>query len=115
MNKRPGFLVYGLLTAFVLGSAAPLYWSFLLGSHTKEIAAQGVPPLLPGGHFWSNAERAIATVPFWKALGNSLIVSGTVATSVVFFSTLAGFAFAKLTFRGRTPLLVFDLVAGDFA
>ena len=36
MNRRPGFLVYGLLTAFVLGSAAPLYWSFLLGSHTPR-------------------------------------------------------------------------------
>ena len=63
MTRRPGFLVYGLLAAFLVGSAAPLYWSFLLGSHTKEIAAQGVPPLLPGGHFWSNAERAMTRSP----------------------------------------------------
>ena len=107
MNRRPGFLVYGLLTAFVLGSCAPLYWSFLVGSHSRDVLTKRVPPLLPGGHFWDNAQRAIDAVPFWKALGNSLIVSGTVATSVVFFSTLAGFAFAKLAFRGRTPLLVF--------
>ena len=75
MSRRPGFLVYGLLIAFVLGSAAPLYWSFLLGSHTTEVAAQGVPPLLPGGHFIANAQRAMDTIPFWKALGNSLLVS----------------------------------------
>jgi cellobiose transport system permease protein len=37
---------------------------------------------------------------------NSFIVSGSVTVSVVLFSTLAGFAFAKLRFRGRTPLLV---------
>ena len=43
MTRRPGFLVYGLLAAFVLGSAAPFYWSFLLGSHTAQVAAQGVP------------------------------------------------------------------------
>ncbi|GAB3016689.1 sugar ABC transporter permease [Nocardioides flavus (ex Wang et al. 2016)] len=107
MNRRPGFFVYGLLTAFVLGSCAPLYWSFLVGSHNREVLTKRVPPLLPGGHFWENAQRAIDAVPFWKALANSLIVSGTVATSVVFFSTLAGFAFAKLSFRGRTPMLVF--------
>ena len=104
MPRRPGFLVYGLLIAFVLGSAGPLYWSFLLGSHTKEVAAQGVPPLLPGGHFLDNAQRALDTIPFWKALGNSLLVSSVTAMSVVFFSTLAGYAFAKLRFRGRGRL-----------
>ena len=83
MSRRPGFLVYGLLVAFVLGSAAPFYWSFLLGSQTAEIAAQGVPPLLPGGHFLDNAQRAIDTIPFWKALANSLLVSSIAACSVV--------------------------------
>ncbi|WP_374456904.1 carbohydrate ABC transporter permease [Nocardioides sp.] len=107
MNRRPGLFVYGLLTAFLLGSCAPLYWSFLVGSHSRDVLTKRVPPLIPGGHFWDNAQRAFDAVPFWKAMGNSLIVSGTVATSVVFFSTLAGFAFAKLAFKGRTPLLVF--------
>ena len=93
MERRPGLLVYGLLTAFVLGSCAPLYWSFLVGSHSREVLTKRVPPLLPGGHFWDNAQRAIDAVPFWKALANSLVVSGTVATSVVFViitSTIGG-------------------------
>src|SRR5438552_2480973 len=107
MTRRPGLLVYGLLTAFVLGSAAPFYWSFLLGSHTAAIAAQGTPPLLPGGHFLSNAQRVLDTVPFWKALGNSLLVSSIAATSVVCFCTLAGYAFAKLRFRGNAVLMGF--------
>ncbi len=107
MSRRPGFLVYGLLTAFLLGSAAPLYWSFVSGSHTQTEMSSANPPLLPGGHFWANAQRVVDTVPFWKAMGNSLLVSGVTATSVVFFCTLAGFAFAKFSFRGRTPLLVF--------
>ena len=75
MNRRPGFLVYGLLTAFVLGSCAPLYWSFLVGSHSRDVLTERVPPLLPGGHFFENAQRAFEAVPFWKALGNSLLVS----------------------------------------
>ena len=107
MTRRPGFVVYGLLTAFVLGSCAPLYWSFLVGSHSRDVLTKRVPPLLPGGHFWENAQRAIDAVPFWKAMFNSILVSSTVATSVVFFATLAGFAFAKLTFPGRNGLLAF--------
>jgi cellobiose transport system permease protein len=107
---RPGFLVYGLLSAFIVGSALPLYWSFLIGSHTKEVITRDTPPMLPGGHFLANAQRVFDSVPFWKALGNSLMVSSVAATSVVFFGTLAGYAFAKLRFRGSTPLLVFVVV-----
>ncbi|GAA1520192.1 carbohydrate ABC transporter permease [Nocardioides humi] len=107
MNRRPGFLVYGLLTAFVVGSALPLYWSFALGSHTKQEAGSYPPPLLPGGHFLENARRVLDTIEFWQALLNSLLVSTFCAVSVVFFSTLAGYAFAKLRFRGRGGLMAF--------
>ncbi|WP_372727621.1 carbohydrate ABC transporter permease [Nocardioides sp.] len=107
MNRRPGFVVYGLLIAFALGSMFPLYWSFLVGSHTSEVMNSKLPPLLPGGHFIDNAQRVFSSVKFWKAMTNSLIVSTVVAASVVFFSTLAGYAFAKLRFRGRDPMMVF--------
>ena len=46
--RRPGFVVYGLLAAFVIGSALPLYWSFMIGSHTKADAAQKPPPAAAG-------------------------------------------------------------------
>ncbi|PZQ89181.1 MAG: sugar ABC transporter permease [Leifsonia xyli] len=66
-----------------------------------------VPPVvIPGPNFLSNVVKAFETVDFTKALINSLIISSTIAVSVVFFSTLAGYAFAKLSFRGRNPLMV---------
>ena len=43
---------------------------------------------------------------FVKGLVNSAIVATTITFSVVVFSSLAGFAFAKLRFRGRNLLLV---------
>lgn len=104
---RPNFVTYGVLTAFILSSAFPFYWSFLIASHDSGVLTEKVPPLLPGGKFLENAARVFDTIPFWKALGNSIIVSGTVTVSVVFFSTLAGFAFAKLQFRGRNVLMTF--------
>ena len=41
-------------------------------------------------------------VTFGQAVINSLLVAGIGTVSVVLFSLLAGFAFAKLRFRGRT-------------
>lgn len=107
MRNRPGFLVYGLLGAFVLGSALPLYWSFVIGSHTKADANDFPPPLLPGGHFLENARRVLDTVDFWQAMLNSLLVATACGVAVVFFSTLAGYAFAKLSFRGSNALMGF--------
>ncbi|HEY9252377.1 carbohydrate ABC transporter permease [Nocardioides sp. NBC_00850] len=107
MSRRPGFLVYGLLTAFLLGSAFPLYWSFVIGSVTRHRAIQSPPPLVPGGHFFENAARVFDRIDFWSALLNSIIISGISAASVVLFSTLAGYSFAKLRFRGSNAGMIF--------
>jgi cellobiose transport system permease protein len=107
---RPRFFGYAILIAFVLGSLFPFYWAFLVASRDSGMLTDRIPPLLPGGNFFANAARVFDTVPFWKALGNSVIVAGTVTLTTVLFSALAGFAFAKLRFRGRDPLFVFIVV-----
>ena len=97
---------YGLLIVVILASVFPLWWSFVIGSKDAAAINSGSVSLIPGGNFLENARTVVATVPFWKAFGNSIIVSTAVAGSVVLLSTLAGFAFAKLRFRGREALLV---------
>ncbi len=107
IDRRPGFLTYGLLLAVFLAGAFPLWWSFVVGSSDSQALTETWPSLLPGGRFWDNVAQVIDTVPFWTALGNSILVSSVITASVVFFSTLAGYAFAKLRFRGKEGLLVF--------
>jgi cellobiose transport system permease protein len=107
IDRRPGFVTYGILLAVFLGGAFPLWWSFVVGSSDSQVLTETWPPLLPGGQFWQNVGEVVGTVPFWTALANSIIVSSVITASVVFFSTLAGYAFAKLRFRGREGLLVF--------
>jgi len=109
-GQRPGFLTYGLLSAWFLGSAYPLWWSFVAGSSDTTVLTLDYPPLLPGGKFFTNAAEVFNTVDFWRALGVSLIVAGTITISVLFFSTLAGYAFAKLRFRGRNGLMLFVIL-----
>lgn len=104
--QRAGFLTYGLLTAWLLGSAYPLWWSFVVASGTNATRGETLP-LVPGGNFIANAIQVFDAIPFWKALGNSILISSIVTISVITFSTLAGYAFAKLRFRGRDGLMVF--------
>jgi cellobiose transport system permease protein len=107
IDRRPGFLTYGILFVVFVGGAYPLWWSYVAGSSDSTVLTATWPPLLPGGQFWKNIGEVLGTVPFWQALGNSLIVSSVITASVVLFSTLAGYAFAKLRFRGREGLMVF--------
>jgi cellobiose transport system permease protein len=103
---KPGYLTYGLLLAFFLGSSYPLWWSVVVGSRTNAALGLEWPPLLPGGNFWNNAAEVFSTIPFWTALWNSILISTIITVSVVTFSTLAGYAFAKLKFRGNGVLMV---------
>ena len=106
IGSRPGFLTYGLLAAFVIGSIYPLWWSFVIASGTNASRSETVP-LIPGGNFLANAAKVLDAIPFWLALGNSVLISGIITISVVSFATLAGYAFAKLRFRGRNGLMLF--------
>ncbi|MDT0165824.1 carbohydrate ABC transporter permease [Actinotalea sp. AC32] len=109
MNRRPGWVTYLLLTVVVLGSFYPIYYAFLLASSDAPTIAQNpVPSLVPGPHLFDNLGRVISSdIRFWESVLNSLVVAVLTSVSVVFFSTLAGFSFAKLRFRGRRKLLVF--------
>ncbi|MEU8271610.1 carbohydrate ABC transporter permease [Sphaerisporangium sp. NPDC049002] len=111
MNRRLGAssartLTYLTLLAVAFFSALPLYYSVVVASRDNSALADVPPPLFPGGNLLANVERVFDTVPFALALLNSVLVSGAIAISVMFFSTLAGFAFAKLRFRGGKILLV---------
>lgn len=108
-GNRPGWVTYSILAVVMALSAYPLYYSFLLGSSDATTIAQNpIPSLIPEGNFIDNVVRVVSSdIKFWQALLNSVIAATIMAASVVFFSTLAGFAFAKLRFKGRAPLLVF--------
>ncbi|WP_308249721.1 carbohydrate ABC transporter permease [Sphaerisporangium fuscum] len=100
------------LTKIALGftlilSIFPIYWMIIIASRTNSDAVDIPPPLLPGGNLGENVRRVLNTedAHFLTGLLNSLVVTSTVTVSVVIISTFAGFAFARLRFRGRSLLL----------
>jgi cellobiose transport system permease protein len=101
---------YLLLVLVCVGSAFPLYWSLVVASHDNSAVSAYPPVLTPGSQLWHNLGRLFdsgeVNVNFWTALINTTIVASTVTFAVVMFSALAGFAFAKLRFRGRQALML---------
>lgn len=104
----PPRFVYAVLAVVLIASVFPFYWSFLIGSGDSFTLNDPNMSWLPGGNFLKNAQYVMESpsVNFWKAVGNSVIVAVSVSASTVALSTLAGFAFAKLRFKGSGPLLV---------
>ncbi|GAA0318638.1 carbohydrate ABC transporter permease [Streptomyces polychromogenes] len=104
-QHHAGPLTYVLLGLAALISLFPLYWNLVAASHTGERVVKAPAPLLPGPRLLDNLSFAWNQVDMGEALVNTTVVAGLVALSTVLFSTLAGFAFARLPFRGRSALL----------
>ncbi|KAB1947049.1 carbohydrate ABC transporter permease [Micromonospora sp. ALFpr18c] len=105
---RASPLTYLALVAAAALSIFPIWWMFVVASRSSDAMGQLPPPITPGGNLGANIARLFDNTDayFLTGLINSVIVATTVTVSVVFFSSLAGFAFAKLRFRGRNALLL---------
>ncbi len=102
----PRWFTYVVLGVALVLSIFPLYWMFVVASNDTT-AINSIPPaVVPGPNLIRTAGQVFDTVPFGKALLNSAIVSSAIAVSSMFFASLAGFAFAKLRFRGRNVLFL---------
>ncbi|MBC2879649.1 MULTISPECIES: carbohydrate ABC transporter permease [Streptomyces] len=104
-RPRTGPLGYTVLVLFTAGSVLPLVWTAVAASHDNTRLAHTPPPLWFGGNLAHNLGIAWSDANLGLALLNTTLVAGCVALGTVLFCTLAGFAFAKLRFRGRNALL----------
>jgi len=96
---------YSIVGLVTLVSVFPLYYTIVMASHTNAEMAAGTPPLVPNMSVFDNVKKALELAPLNLGLINSLIVSGAITLGTVALCTLAGFAFAKLRFRGTNLLL----------
>jgi cellobiose transport system permease protein len=106
---NPTVVVLSFVTAV---SAFPLYFMVVMASRPNSDITSVPPPLTPGGELFTNIDRVLSNpdITFGKAVVNTVLVATVTTAAVVFFSCLAGFAFAKLRFVGRSPLLAFVLL-----
>ncbi|MET7512889.1 carbohydrate ABC transporter permease [Streptomyces sp. NPDC005480] len=104
-----GPVTYLVLTLFAVVSLAPLLWTTIAASRTNTRLAQTPPPFWFGGNLFKNLETAWNQAGMGTAMWNTILVAATITVGTVLFSTLAGFAFAKLRFRFSTTLLLITI------
>ncbi|WP_410812333.1 carbohydrate ABC transporter permease [Micromonospora sp. 067-2] len=109
---RTSPLTYCALVLAVLFSIYPFYYMVVIATRSLDAINDVPPPMTPGGAFGDNFGRVLDNdaANFVTGLINSVIVSSVVTLSVVITGSLAGFAFAKLRFRGRNVLLLSIIV-----
>lgn len=107
--QRTSPLSYLALATITFLSIFPFYWMFVVSSNTNAEISKSPPSLIPGGRFLIVAEKVMSAegVYFNTALMNTFIVGISIAVAQVIFSAIAGFAFAKLNFRGRKFFILF--------
>lgn len=98
--------LYIFLLICTLVSVFPFYWMFVIGSNSTSAVNRFPPAMIPGRFFLDNALLVLERIPFFLGLFNSFVVSGAITLSVLFFSSLAGFSFAKLRFPGKNVLFI---------
>ncbi len=88
-----------LLLPLAVVMLTPLVWMVVTAVSTNAEARQ-FPPVLPSSIQWSNFSAVWTGSPFGRWLVNTAIVSVVVVISNLVLCSLAGYAFARLRFRG---------------
>jgi cellobiose transport system permease protein len=105
--QRVSLISYIALGLVAFASVFPFYWMFVVASQGTEAISSPTPVFVPGPRFLEVVANVYEVIPFNAALINTTIVGVVVAVAQVFFSALAGFAFAKLNFRGSKFMILF--------
>jgi multiple sugar transport system permease protein len=103
-SKASLFFGYILLFLLCFVMLFPLVWMFLSSFKPgNELLSQPLSLNFSSITF-GNYTTLLANVPLWEGFQNTLIVLLGQGALTMFFCPLAGFAFAKLHFRGRKLL-----------
>ena len=106
LKRRVSLFSYFVLYFMGFISLFPFYWMFVVASSGSDEISKIPPSIVPGPRFLEVMNDVYTAVPFNQALWNTVIVGVSISVAQVLFSSVAGFAFAKLQFRGRKWLIL---------
>ena len=110
-QKRMTILTYAVLIAAAVIMVFPFLWMILTSVKTVG-ESNAVPPIIfpREGLQWRNFVEATASLPFLKLYLNTALMILFRVICAVAFSSMAGYAFAMLNFRGKKLLFGIVLV-----
>ena len=104
------FITYFFLILGAVIMIFPFVWMILTSSKTVPESMQIPPTILPKQFTLDNFSDAIASLPFANLYINTILMVFFRVVCAVLFSSMAGYAFAKLKFRGKNLLFGIVLV-----
>lgn len=108
-SKRTTMVI--IYAALILGSILmifPFVWMILTSSKAVSESMQIPPTIFPSRLMTDNFAEALASLPFVNMYANTILMIVFRVIFAVFFSSMAGYAFAKLEFKGKN--LLFGIV-----
>lgn len=102
-------LVYAFLTFLAFIFLYPLYWMFTSSLKFGPDIATAPLTFNINALTIDNYKSLLQTIPLWNGFKNTAIVMVFKGALTLFFCPLAGFAFAKYRFRGRSALFTLML------
>jgi multiple sugar transport system permease protein len=109
--RRRGLLVNAALWLVAIVTLAPLAWMISVSLMAPGEASHFPPPVLPRHPTIANFVALFAHADMARYLINSLVLATLATILSLTFNVMAGYAFAKLRFRGRDRLFRLLLTA----
>jgi multiple sugar transport system permease protein len=97
--KHP--IAHLLLCLGAVFMVAPFLWQLTTSLQTFAESVSVPPTFLPESPQWSNVTTVFSALPFGQQLANTSLMTIARTAGQVLFSSLAGFAFARMRFRGN--------------
>lgn len=104
-------LVHVLFITMTLLLLFPLYWMMSSSLKDKSEIFVKPPVWIPQVLQWNNFTELFTSYGYGRILWNSIFAAGMYTLGALTFLTMAGFAFAKYTFRGKNILFLFVLAS----
>ncbi|MEQ4206558.1 carbohydrate ABC transporter permease [Actinopolymorpha sp. B9G3] len=89
--------------------AVPIIWAISTSLRTPATSYDQPPAWLPTDPVWSNYSAVFEAVPLLTFFINSIVVTGLIVVLQLITSTMSGYAFAMVRFRGRNALFAMVL------
>ncbi len=88
-----------------LAMAFPFLWQIVMSLSTNAEVQSVTPTFWPESLQWGNYATVFERLPFLQQFRTSVVITVVRVLAQILFCTLAGYAFARMRFRGRNLLL----------
>lgn len=101
--------IYTLMAVLAIPFVFPVYWMFVTAIKPIKDVFANPPQLWPASPEWENFLAPFQMGPFLQQFLNSAYIATLTTIGVLAFGSLAGYAFARIRFRGRNVLFLMIL------